>query len=393
MDYRQIIWSATRRQRTIVSPAVRFANDAIRSSVAVVTMEEDELFNLDTSQYNFPNFLWHVKPTKEIAIKTTVMLLTGIVGIFFNSIILIILVRNRWLWNASNYLIGNMAFVDLITLIFCPWFMLVRDFYQNYVLKNFGCQFEGFMQATLMLAGVGAVMMVSYDRLAAAALTNDARVTKANVPKLVICTWIASISLSLPWIIKRQYTERQWKNHLEMFCVEDVVILGVYWHLILSLLVWIPLGLMLVTYAAIMWKLEWSARKLSARGSNRTVTKAKRKVIRITGCVLITAIICRLPYTVLIYWRNRLNMEINSVVGSYDAMWFVANFLMYMNSAINPLIYGFTNFRFRKAMDRTSGIEYFKFGSWCCVCPTKSRNPRRQIITENICDREHTKTQ
>jgi hypothetical protein len=48
-------------------------------------------------------------------------------------------------------------------------------------------------------------------------------------------------------------------------------------------------------------------------------------------------------------------------------MWFAANYLMYMNSAINPLIYGFTNYRFRKAMDLTPGVTMFKFGTWCCV--------------------------
>lgn len=67
-------------------------------------------------------------------------------GIILNSIILMIISKNRWLWTASNYLVGNMAIVDLLTLIFCPWFWLVRDFYQNFVLANFGCRFDGFLQ-------------------------------------------------------------------------------------------------------------------------------------------------------------------------------------------------------------------------------------------------------
>ncbi|XP_028165730.1 neuropeptide receptor 22 [Ostrinia furnacalis] len=331
-------------------------------------LDEDDLLNWDTTQHDFPNVLWIIKPPQEIAVKTIAMLVIGISGIFFNSIILIILIRNKWLWCASNMLIGNLALVDLVTLLFCPWFMLVRDFYQNYVLKTFGCQFEGFMQASLLLAGVGAVMLVSYDRMAAAALTSDARVTRSFAPKLIFITWFVSILLSLPWIINREYTERQWKNFLEKYCVEDVKVLGIYWHFTLSFLVWIPLGLMVITYGAIMWRLECSARKLKARGGGQSVTRAKKRAMRITACVLMTAVICRIPYTVLIYWRNRLPNEVNSVEGSYDAMWFAANYLMYTNSAINPLIYGFTNVRFRKAMDITPGVRFFKFGSWCCIC-------------------------
>ncbi|KAL0821964.1 hypothetical protein ABMA28_005352 [Loxostege sticticalis] len=330
--------------------------------------EDEDWLNIDTSEHDFPNVLWVVKPASEMAIKATFMVLVGVTGIFLNLIILIILIRNRWLWCASNLLVGNLALVDLITLLFCPWFMLVKDFYQNYVLKTFGCQFEGFMQATLLLSGVGAVILVSYDRLAAAALTSDARVTKSIAPKLVVGTWVASSLLSLPWILKREYVERYWKNFVEGFCVEDVKVLGIYWHFTLSLLVWIPLSLMLLTYGAIMWRLECSARELASRGGGKSVTRAKRRAIRISACVLLTTAICRLPYTVLIYWRNNLDMEVNSVEGSFDAMWFAANFLMYTNSTVNPLIYGFTNIRFRKAMDLTPGVSIFKFGSWCCVC-------------------------
>lgn len=104
------------------------------------------VFQLDTANYPFPNTLWHIKPVDEIALKTTSMLIVGVCGIFFNFVILLIISKNKWLWSTSNYLIANMAFVDFLTLLLCPWFMLVRDFYQNYVLGMFGCQFEGFIQ-------------------------------------------------------------------------------------------------------------------------------------------------------------------------------------------------------------------------------------------------------
>ncbi|XP_039756686.1 neuropeptide receptor 22 [Pararge aegeria] len=323
---------------------------------------------LDTSQYPFPNKLWHIKPAKEVAIKTTAMVIVGVTGIFLNSIIITILLKNKWLWTASNYLIGNLAFIDLITLIFCPWFMLVRDFHQNYVLKNFGCRFEGFLQASLLLAGVAAVMLVSYDRLAAATLTAEARITKNVAPKLIIASWVIPMGLSLPWIIKRKYIERQWLDFLETFCFEERKVLGIYWHCIVILLVWIPLGVMILTYGAIIWRLERSARELLSRGGGQTVTQARGKAMRMTACILLAAAVCRIPYTAMVYWRNNLPQEVNSVEGGFDILWFIASYLMYVNCAINPLIYGFTNTRFRRAMDRTPGVACFKFGTWCCAC-------------------------
>lgn len=41
--------------------------------------------------------------------------------------------------------------------------------------------------------------------------------------------------------------ERQWLDHLETFCMEDVAVLGIFWHFLLTLLVWVPLGLMVIT--------------------------------------------------------------------------------------------------------------------------------------------------
>lgn len=58
------------------------------------------------------------------------------------------------------------------------------------------------------------------------------------------------------------------------------------------------------------------------------------------------------------------------VDGGFDIMWFIASYLMYVNCTVNPLIYGFTNTRFRRAMDRTPGVACFKFGTWCCACIT-----------------------
>ncbi|XP_023941153.2 RYamide receptor [Bicyclus anynana] len=340
-----------------------------------------ELAQVDTSQYPFPNKLWHIKPAKEIALKTTAMLVVGITGIFLNSIIIIILVKNKWLWTASNYLIGNLAFIDLITLIFCPWFMLVRDFYQNFVLKNFGCRFEGFLQASLLLAGVAAVILVSYDRLAAATLTAEARITKKAAPKLIVASWIIAMGLSLPWIIKREYIERQWLDFLETYCFEERHVLGIYWHCIIILLVWVPLGVMIITYGAIIWKLERSARELSSRGGGQTIAQARGKAIRITACILLATAVCRVPYTAMVYLRNSLPNEINAVEGGFDIVWFAASYFMYVNCAINPLIYGFTNIRFRRAMDRTPGVAFFKFGTWCCVCTTVVK--KKQSLQNN----------
>lgn len=43
------------------------------------------------------------------------------------------------------------------------------------------------------------------------------------------------------------FKERQWYDYLETYCAEDVNVLGIYWHFLITLLVWVPLGLMGIT--------------------------------------------------------------------------------------------------------------------------------------------------
>ncbi|KAI5638481.1 7 transmembrane receptor (rhodopsin family) domain-containing protein [Phthorimaea operculella] len=334
----------------------------------------------NTSDFYFPNELWHIKSPKEIAIKTSVMLFIAIPGLYMNFIILVVLIKNRYLWTPSFFLVGNLALIDFLTLLLCPWFMLVRDFYQNYVLKNFGCRFEGFMQVSFLLANVLAVILVSYDRLAAAVLPTEARITKKAAPKLIVGSWFIALVFSIPWIVHREYIERQWSNHLESFCAEDPRVLRIYWQFTLILVVWLPLSIMLFTYAGIIWRLERSARKLSSRGGGQLVARAKARTMRVAAGVLLADFICRNPYSVLVYKRNE-DMDdedkINWVDGPFAVLWFVANTLMLANCTINPLIYGFTNNRLLKAMDRTPGVACCKFGSWCCVCASNSKKELR----------------
>lgn len=66
-------------------------------------------------------------------------------------------------------------------------------------------------------------------------------------------------------------------------------------------------------YGTIMWRLERSSRELSSRGGGQFVVRARGRALRITSLVLLAAVICRIPYTTLIYWRHNTDEQINSV--------------------------------------------------------------------------------
>lgn len=113
----------------------------------------------------------------------------------------------------------------------------------------------------------------------------EKRITMRGAKMAMFITWIVGLTLSIPFAVYRNYKvqyqfhprifrylvlnpfdifwrfrifikERHWKNFVEKFCVENMTILPLYWHVILLLLVLFPLIVMTICYSTIFWKVQ-----------------------------------------------------------------------------------------------------------------------------------------
>ena len=229
---------------------------------------------IDFSQWEFSQTIWYVVPPLEMTIKIATILPVILFGVFGNSLLLYIIMRNRALRTPTNLLLGNMAAADLATLLFCPIIFLCRDFFQFYILGLIGCTLEGYFQGleqlqwssqrtnqscflvsgAFLITAVLNLCAVSYDRLTAIVLPMETRLTVRGAKIVMLLTWVAGFALSIPLALYRIYRERHWKNFVETFCTENTTILPMYWHVILTFIVWCPLAVMVICYSAIFWK-------------------------------------------------------------------------------------------------------------------------------------------
>lgn len=72
----------------------------------------------------------------------------------------------------------------------------------------------------------------------------------------MVVTWIAGIVFSSPLFIYRTYKERPWLDFVEKYCRENTIIINIYWHVIITMMVWLPLIVMLVCYVSIFVKVR-----------------------------------------------------------------------------------------------------------------------------------------
>lgn len=117
---------------------------------------------------------------------------------------------------------------------------------------------------------------------------------------------------------------------------------------------------MVICYSAILWKLERYERQALRREHPFSVSY-KRRVAKTLFLVVLTFVALRGPFTALIFIRNQLlNQEVfNQVNGSFAILYYVSHYLIFLNAAVNPLIYGLTNDNFRRAYSQTPLLSYF----------------------------------
>ncbi|XP_068900263.1 neuromedin-K receptor isoform X2 [Tenebrio molitor] len=289
--------------------------------------------------------------------------------------------KNRHICTPTNMLIGNMAAADLFSLLIHPWVFLSYDFFQNYQLGSFGCKTEAALECSILLASVISVSVISYDRLTAILLPRESKLTKKGAKIVMVITWVAGFLISTPLCVYRTYKERQWKNFLEKYCTEQGVITNIYWHVIISLLVWLPLTIQLICYVSIFIKLTRYEKAMMRKLDHHQVNY-KKKAVRMMFTMIVTFLICRLPFTALILYRDKSQSNLaqsnhvqNLASGTYHNLWFVSKFFMFVNSALNPLIYSVTNDKFQR------GFKTTKLSKW--LFPPEKNKPAVIVPKEN----------
>nr|XP_023026326.1 mu-type opioid receptor [Leptinotarsa decemlineata] len=274
------------------------------------------MLQVDTANIPFINTLWYSKSMSEIILKTTIFLPVVVFGIFGNFLVIFILLKNNHIRTPTNLLIGNMALADLLSLLIHPWVTLTYDLFQNYQLGEFGCRTEAPVECSIMIASVISMSAITYDRLTAIVLPTETRINRKGAKIVMLITWIVGISLSVPIYLLRTYKERRWLDFLEKYCTENVLVTNIYWYVLTAILIWLPLSIQIICYISIFVKLS-KYEKIIMKKLQQQQINYKKKAAKMMFIVTVTFMICRLPFTALIIYRQQL-IKVKKLASSPD---------------------------------------------------------------------------
>lgn len=214
------------------------------------------------------------------------------------------------------------------------------------------------IEILLLITSVITLCFISKDRLMAVAFPMETRLNGTTVKYAIATSWLLGLTLSLPLALFSDYHERHWKNFVESYCAENIKILPIYWQILVVALMWIPLTVLVVCYSTIFWKLRQRENIRKRRRNLMQIQRSyKKKFVSTLFVVVISFVFLRMPFTSFVFIRYfRLQHEdIGEFEYSFEVLWYIAQYLIFLDCALKPIIYGIMNENFRRAF-RSSAL-------------------------------------
>ncbi|KAK4291080.1 hypothetical protein Pmani_036061 [Petrolisthes manimaculis] len=205
-----------------------------------------------------------------------------------------------------------------------------------------------------MLVSVTSLATISCDRMIGVVRPFHNHLKKSYSLTIIIIIWVSSAVLAVPWAVYRVYTVHIWQDMTQAICNESED-LQIWWIISVIGLAWLPLSVMVVCYATILVYFNHRRVKHPAfRCEHPVITHLKKRVVKMMFAVVVIFIVCWLPFTLLqITYSSFLDengqFKDEATKQNYNDLLTLGQYMIYVNAALNPIIYGLLHQTFRRA--------------------------------------------
>lgn len=264
-----------------------------------------------------------------------------------NLLLLILIGLNKKLHSTTNFLIGNLALVDLVMCLFC---VPLTAFYafdeRGWVFGQFMCHFVTLMQTAAVFAAVLSLTAIAVDRYIVVAYPIRRRGGRSFCALLVFSIWLCALAMSTPTALHTVYLDLSAAGHEMVICEEfwtgQELSRLIYSCFFLLLSYFVPLAAVSISYCAISCHLRQRAtpRLMAATPSNQeNWGRRRRKTFRLLLVSVLSFAFSWLPLQVVNLIRD-LDTDFVILNKNHINVIQVSCHLIAMSSACyNPFIY------------------------------------------------------
>ncbi|NWW72274.1 TRFR protein, partial [Climacteris rufus] len=300
-----------------------------------------------------------------------VLLICG-VGIAGNAMVVLVVLRTRHMVTPTNCYLVSLAVADLIVLL-AAGLPNISEVVASWVYGYAGCLCITYLQYLGINISAWSIAAFTVERYIAICHAIKAQLlcTVSRAKRIIASLWLFTSLYCLMWFFLVDTTQVTFSDGAQVSCgyrVSRSLYMPIYF-LDFAVFYVIPLGLATVLYSLIARILfvsplpatpqhsclgsvhQGSSLKLSCRGSKGPLG-SRRQVTKMLAVVVALFALLWLPYRTLVV--------VNSFVDPpYLNTWFLlfCRLCIYLNSAINPIIYNLMSQKFRAAFRKLYKCE------------------------------------
>ncbi|XP_073415807.1 gastrin/cholecystokinin type B receptor [Dendrobates tinctorius] len=365
-------------------------------------------------------------------VRIVLYLLIFLLSVFGNTLIIIVLLMNRWLRTVTNCFLLSLAVSDIMVSLLCMPFTLIPNLLGNFIFGEVICKTAAYFMGISVSVSTFNLVAIAIERYSAICNPLKSRVwqTRSHAYKVIAATWIMSIFIMIPYLVYNTLVSFPMAGNQEGYQCRlrwpNSQVQQAWYIILLTVLFFIPGVVMIVAYGLISHELyrgiqfemdlnkEAKANKngvsvsISASANscdesdgcyiqvnkrrntmemstltpgdssnmdrariNNSEAKllAKKRVIRMLIVIVAMFFICWMPIYVANTWKA-FDEKSAYILLTGVPISFI-HLMSYTSACVNPIIYCFMNKRFRKAFLAT-------FAS--CIKPCRRfREPEEDI--------------
>ncbi|XP_061175447.1 QRFP-like peptide receptor [Saccostrea echinata] len=273
-----------------------------------------------------------------------------------NTLVIVVILGNKSLRNVTNMFFISLAISDILIAGFNIPVNLLYTFNTVWTFGEALCKTISFATSVNVVASIMTLTVVALERYYAICHPLKIRYLKSNTRVLVLMfvVWILALAVSSPFLFVQKIAERlQHLNgppylkvvevcveHYEKMEMEEV-------HTLVQFVIFfcVPIGVMFFAYGNIAHQL-WIRKPIGDSHDLEKSMQQKKRIIKMLIVIVLVFLICWLPFFAVHIYRMYNNVDYED----FRMVSLVVQIIGFTNSAVNPIMYGFMNQKFKQTI-------------------------------------------
>lgn len=270
---------------------------------------------------------------------TTVFLL-AVAG---NSLVVYVVVSNRFMHNVTNMFIINLAIADLFVNFTSLWLTPTYSFMNRWMWGEFLCKGVPLFQGSSLFISTLTLTAIAIDRYIVILHPFRKRMSMGVCIAIIVCIWILSTMLSIPLVVNMRYTRMVDSCEPDIYyCYEKWFLhelRNVYGFVVLTFQFGIPLLLIAYCYIRIWYYLNHRP-TIAAPSSDE---QRKRRLLKMLVSMVVIFVLCHISLNLLNIVR-----DFGVTLSEFTFFFLLAHLCSMSATMWNPILYAGMNESFQR---------------------------------------------